>query len=547
MASSLGRTIKNSVVMSAEIVSYMIFLFLRIPLSKVIGDAGVGLFSPAFELFFLTYLFASYSMSRAMTGAVRYRVKREQFKSAKKVFRAGFFLNFTVGAVLALSLFITAGAVAETAVLEPLSKMALMAAAPSIVFAAIIGIFRGYFNGYGLGMAVAHSQYLEAVSMALLSCLCGRLLYGYGGKVSALLQKESYAYGYGALGAMIGVMLAQIVALVHLLILYAVYSGAFRGKIGMDNSKRMETQRSLQGMLLGNSIPLALTAILTNVFMLLDQRMFNYCMNQKEMGDVRTALWGCYYGKAAVVIGICAAIGVLSVQPLIGKIGSAFEREEYRVMRDRLGKAVKRFCIVSFPMAAYLAVIAQSGVKALFPGAEEEWIAGLIQRGAVVVILYGVCFLFAQMMYRTRMLRELLVTTALSFAVHAVSVFLFVRLGSLGAEGVVYSVILFLAVYAVLDFLLVSRNLKYRQEWLGTVGFTAGAACVSALLVMGMMKVTQGLEGGFVLTAAFVILGLFVYITLLMALRVIGEAELSKLPFGLGFLFIMLGRNLRIL
>ena len=39
--------------------------------------------------------------------------------------------------------------------------------------------------------------------------------------------------------------------------------------------------------------------------------------------------------------------------------------------------------------------------------------------------------------------------------------------------------------------------------------------------------------------------GLFFYITFLMILRVIGEAELSRMP--LGFFFIMLGKNIGVL
>lgn len=72
------KNLKNHIVMSAGIVSYMILLMMRIPLANIIGDAGMGLFAPAFELFILITLITSYSMSRAMSGLIRYRVKRER-------------------------------------------------------------------------------------------------------------------------------------------------------------------------------------------------------------------------------------------------------------------------------------------------------------------------------------------------------------------------------------------------------------------------------------------------------------------------------------
>lgn len=46
-----SRSIKNPMVQYAGIISYIILLLMRLTLSKVIGDAGVGLFAPAYEIF----------------------------------------------------------------------------------------------------------------------------------------------------------------------------------------------------------------------------------------------------------------------------------------------------------------------------------------------------------------------------------------------------------------------------------------------------------------------------------------------------------------
>ena len=73
-----GRTNRNPLAQYAGVLSYAMILGMRIPLARVIGDEGVGLLAPAFEIFFLVTLFTSYAMTAAMTGMIRYRVKREQ-------------------------------------------------------------------------------------------------------------------------------------------------------------------------------------------------------------------------------------------------------------------------------------------------------------------------------------------------------------------------------------------------------------------------------------------------------------------------------------
>lgn len=531
-------------VQSAGILSYMLLLLMRIPLSEMIGDAGVGLFAPAFEIFLLITLFTSYSMMGAMSAIIRYRVKREQYKSAKKAFRAAFFMDLSISAVLAASLLALSAVIADILVLEPLSRMAIMVSAPVIIFAAFIGTFRGYFNGYGLGMLTAHSQYIEKISMIICVLCCGNVFHVYGTKISALLQNNAYSYAYGALGAMLGVMLSQIITTIYLLIIYVVYSGTLRGKLGMDGSKRMETQYALQGMVLVNCLPMAAVAILSNAFMLIDQRMFNYCMNKREMGDVRTALWGSYYSKFAVLIGAGAACGILGIYSLTGKISNAYDKEEYRVMRDRIGRAVRKLCMITFPLAIYLAVLANAVVPCLYKG-EAEAVISWIRKGAVIIVLYGFVFLFGQLLYKTRMYREVIAAAAASLVIHWLTAYLLVQKLLLGADGIIYALIISFAANGALNFFFISRNLKYRQEWIRGVAFPGAAACVSGVVVMLVNRLLFESVGGFLTILIGVLAGLFFYVTFLMILKVIGEEELSRIP--LGFFFIMLGKNIGVL
>ena len=254
----------------AGLLSYIILLAMRIPLSKVIGDAGIGLFAPAFEIFFLIALFTSYSMTGAMSGIIRYRVKREQHRNAKQVFHAALFTNLLVSAVLAALLVVFSAFVADILVLESLSRMAVIATAPVLVLAAFIGIFRGYFNGYGLGMLTAHSQYLEGIAMMACAMFGANALYDYGVKVAALKQNVAYSYAYGALGAMLGVMLSQVITMLYLLIIYIIYAGAMRGRLDMDSGKRAEPKFSAQRTLLAGSFPIALVSVFSNLFILVD-------------------------------------------------------------------------------------------------------------------------------------------------------------------------------------------------------------------------------------------------------------------------------------
>ena len=161
----------------AGIITYIISLCMRIPLSRVIGDTGIALFAPAYELFILCALIFSYGISRTMAGLIRYRMKRAQYKCARKVFHIAFKLSLMISIVFALIIALASDYLSEVLVLESMSKRAIIAAAPALVLTALVNVLRGYFNGNGFGVLVAHSQYIEKITMFIAAIAGVRACY----------------------------------------------------------------------------------------------------------------------------------------------------------------------------------------------------------------------------------------------------------------------------------------------------------------------------------------------------------------------------------
>lgn len=538
------REFRSNMAVYAGGITYMLSLAVRIPLSRVVGDAGVGLFSPAFELFTLISLFFSYGISRTMNGLIRYRIKRDQFRNARKVFNMALKLSALISIVLAVILAAASYFISNTLILEVMCRWAVLAAAPAIVLSALINVFRGYFNGNGFVVLAAYSHYIEKIVMFITTIAVGRMFLNYGQKVAALHHNEITAYAYGALGVVLGIMLSELVTLIYLMMVFAIYSGTWKRQLSEDSGRRMESNGSIAGMLIGNSIPLALIVILSNSFMLIDLRFFNYCMNLSESEQANAQLWGAYYGKFAVLIGIGAAFVCMSVLGSVSKIVNAYDREEYHFMHERMDAAVRKLFIIAFPVAIYLAVLAEAFVNGGYQG-ENEQIISMVRRGTVIVLFYGMAYLFGQIMLKTHMMKEFLISLLASFLIHIVTIFLFVKEGQMGVEGVVYSVIAFTGMLAVLCFVFTCRKLKYRQEWLYSFAFPVVSAAISGLVVMLMCKLLLTAVGEIATIIISNLVGITLYILLLMVLRVLNEAELAKLP--LGSLWIALGRMIGVL
>lgn len=534
------REFKSNMTAYAGIIAYIICLGLRIPLCRFIGDEGVGLYAMEFEIFILITLMFSHGVSRTITGMIRYRVKRAQYKSARKVFNVALRLSFIASVVFAVAVAAASGLIADTLVLEPMSKKALLAVSPVIILAALVNVFRGYFNGNGYGVLGAHSQYIEKIAMVIFSVIGGRLMYDYGLKVSALLKNDMASYAYGALGAVMGMILAELITLMYLLVIFIIYSGTWKKQLAQDGTRRVESDGEISGLILGSAFPTAVIAVICNSFMLVDQRFFNYCMNRMELGAQKAGIWGAYYGKFAVLTGIGAALVCLALCGFVGKIGSAYDKEEYRMMKDRMGSAVKTLCVIAIPIAVFMAVMAQALVNGLYKG-ENELAISLVRLGSVIIFLYGAAYLFGQLMLKVHMGKEFLISLVISYVLHIAALFLMERVLLLGAVGVLYSTLIFIGLLAVLCFVFTVKRLKYRQELIYSLLLPALASCIVGLIVMLINKLLLPAVGNLLTVLITAVIGFVIYILLLMSLRVLNEGELSVLPFG--SLWIKLGRT----
>ena len=216
-------------------------------------------------------------------------------------------------------------------------------------------------------------------------------------------------------------------------------------------------------------------------------------------------------------------------------------------MRERIDKAVRNTSIAAFPTAIFLAALAKPLAACCYGKATAQIsvLTGWLQKGAALIVLFAFCFLFGQLLYQLRFVKELFLTAVASFLVHLLFVWVFVRQMRMGVDGLLCALILFFGVYMVCGFLLLNRHVKYRMDWFSGVLFPFAAAAVSGVVVYLITMAVLNLVGNVITILIALFVGLVFYIFLLMLLRVIGETELHEIP--LGFLFILLGRNIGIL
>ena len=80
-----GIIVQGSILAIAGIIARLIGIVRRIPLTNIIGDAGNGYYSVAYEVYSIILLLSSYSLPLAVSKLVAARVSRGQHKNADNI------------------------------------------------------------------------------------------------------------------------------------------------------------------------------------------------------------------------------------------------------------------------------------------------------------------------------------------------------------------------------------------------------------------------------------------------------------------------------
>lgn len=516
------------------LVACFIGLLLRIPLSRMMGDKGIGFFAGAMELFTVISVVFTYGFSRALAVQMKYRARRDMYKSAGRVYRNVMIITIAAGGLLAAGMLVFSEQTAGILLLEPRAYLAVTAAAPAVLLAAVMGVMRGYFQGMGTMVPTVHSRLVEKIIQFGASLLLCSAFYAYGEKVAALRKTPEFAPAYGAMGAALGLTVACGFGILHMVLMRMVYAKTFKQQLERDSSKYAESGAQIFLVFFQTALPYLLCALLYNMNYLIDQRIFNYAMNRKEKGSIRVAHWGIYYGKYTAVIGIAAVVCAFLAASGVPKIVQLQEKQEGREAQFRFGNLMHFLAILTIPCAVWLAVLAEPLVGVLFTG-DQKTAVSLIRTGSAVVVLFPFAHLFMNILQRTRKQRTVIFGGLAAFLLHLAALLLFVTVTDMGIHAAACGTMVFWLTVCVAGFIGVSGYLRYSPDWIRFFAIPAAAACVAGLLALLICRLLLGVAGNAVTLLVCLLVCLAVYNGLLFLFKAVKEEELREMPGG-GFL-----------
>lgn len=491
----------------AGIISKLLGALYRIPLARLLGGEGMGLYQMAYPIYTTILAMATAGVPVAISILVARKESAGLSGDSRKIFRASLGLLLVVGIALSVAVFAGAEFLAREVLHQPKAFLPLAAIAPAIFFAGMMSVFRGYFQGFQLMMPTAVSQVIEQVFRVTFVLVLAFWLYPRGLEMAAA-------------GATFGAVIGGAAGLLVLLIFYLRFS---RQPVPGGALKYSgETSLELGKELIRLAVPVSLGAMVVPLVQMLDAVIVPARLISAGFTVSRaTELYGQLSGMASVLINLPTIFTIAIATSLVPAVAEAMATQDKPALFERINNGLRVAMLMALPSAVGLSVLAYPITDLLFASPEAGIPLAYLAFSVVVMAVFQITSASLQGLGHPEIpLRNLLVVGAIKVVLN----FYLTGLVFLNIKGPAIGTTVAFFVGSALNMIQLSHRTGIKYEWgrylkLALVSVAMGLAVKSGYQVMLSWGLISHLS-----TLASILLGVGIYGILLL---VAGEFNMA--------------------
>ncbi len=428
----------------ATIAVKLLGVLYKIPLASVLGDTGMGYFNSAYTVYSFFYILCTAGVPKAVMLLISEKIGQGDEAEIPDFLRVAIKAFLIIGVTVSL-LFVVFATPLSNFIGSSDSATTMICVAPSIIFASVSGVVRGYLTADMKFSNIAASQVIEgAVKLVL-----GLVLATLG------VQMHLPVYMISAL-TITGATLGAMISLIYLLVVSKVWKKDIKTR---QNEKRIKTFGAFK-RIMKVSFPITVSAALMSLSGTLD--LFTVMRGLEGIGysaQEATALYGNYTTTAQSMFNL----GISLITPIsvafIPLFARAYSSGDMPDLYKNLKAGLKFTSFVSAPITIGICAFAKEILTLLFGiGAAE------VGTPLLILLTPGIIFMSYILMLNS-------------------------ALESLGHPGLaMLSMMIGVAVKAIISvFMLSDPNIGISGAPIGTVISYAVSALISLFLLSHML------------------------------------------------------------
>lgn len=496
--------LKGAVILSiAGAISKALGAVYRIPLARLLGGEGMGLYQMAYPIYTTILALATAGIPVAISVLVSRKETQGYSGDSRKIFRVSLLMLFGFGIILTLLIMQCSHLLANYVLREPRAYYPILAVAPAVFFSCLMSVFRGYFQGHQQMMPTAVSQVIEQLFRVTAVLILAFMLFPRG-------------LEFAAAGATFGAVVGGLAGLLVLIIFYLKFksspqqSGSHLLYSGISSVELAKDVIKL-------AIPISFGAVVLPLVQVLDAIIVpGRLMALNYTTSHATELYGQLSGMAAVLISLPTIFTISIATSLVPAISEALAQKDRQLLNNRINYGMRAGMIISLPCAAGLYILAFQICDLLYGAAEAGIPLEPLAFSAVVLAAFQLSSAGLQGIGRPEIaMRSLIITGCLKVVFN----YTLTSMPALNIKGA--------AIGTVAAFLVGSMiNIIYLKKLTGVnyeLGRLAKIAAITVVMALGVKIAYQSLVNAGLIshlaTLVAICVGGAIYVSLLFAAK----------------------------
>lgn len=450
-----------SFLMIAALISKVIGLLYKSPLSEIVGEIGIGYYGLAQNAYLILLMIASFSIPQAVSKVIAERLAFKEYKNAQKFFRGA--LIYTMILSGASALFCLFGAKYMIPSNQPGATLALQVLAPTIFLSGILGVYRGYFQAHSNMLPTSLSQIIEQILNAAVSIGAAWLFIHFFSDGT----KEGIAK-WGAAGGTVGTGAGVLIALLFMAAAYEVNRKQIARHMRADQTGKEDSYREIFRVLFLIVTPIIFSSFIYNINGYINGVMYSELAGRQGVNsEVVSTLYGEYSVYFLTIINIPLTLAGAVPTSMIPEVSALYAQHRRKAARRKIDEATQLSMFISIPAAVGLAVLAYPITRLLFPNTNGT--AGtLLLIGAVTIIFNTNSNVSNGVLQGIGKANLPMWNAAIALVINVGLLVALLQLTSLGIYAVLVATIVYSIVICILNDISMKKYIHYKNPW-GTV------------------------------------------------------------------------------
>ena len=505
----------------AGLICKVIGALVRIPLYNMLGD-GMQYYEAVYPYYSTLITISTAGLPTAISRMVAERVTLGDYLGARRVFRKAQFLLVCFGAVTAALMFFGADALARSTV-GPGAAVSFRAMAPSLLIVSLLCSYRGYLQGMQRMAATAVTQLVEQI---------GKLVIGL--YLAALWMPRGLEFG--ALGAVVGVTLSELIALSVICIMYA--SRAKTLLPPQSPSIPVGDQNVFRDLML-IAVPVTIGGSIVSLTGIVDASLIKRTLMEIGFSDAAASMrYVCLRSNVSTIINMPAVLTVALAMGLVPAISAARTRRDKREMDVISNMGIKISMLIGMPCTVGLFVLARQSLDLLYniDPVRLSIATSLMQTSSFCVLFLSLAQGLTGILQGLGKQNQPVINLAIGGVCKVIVMVLLLRNPAIEIQGAAISNVVCYAVAGILDMICLVRYTKLKVDVSGAIlkpavaALAMGAAAYFANVFFSLRII--GRHGDSISTALSIAVAAIVYVFLILLFRVFSEEELKLIPGG---------------